>query len=364
MENLKQLEIIPEKSRAIVEEGLSAILKRRRLGGYNLDYIQIENFLSGGKTGAIVFAASFGLKEKSLEGKYYRVLKIALGNICRNEKAGADLNEKLQLDTFSNLTYSSEDDFLFENPKTGEKENYGVLLYQDIGIASENKLQNFYSALSEAMNNPNMGKAKRLCLNLSSQLQKEIFSGLKRSLYKLLKEEKVNLSEYYGDKFSRKVLEGITELQKIDSTIPDPKYLKSIFDETSIYHSVSYIHGDLHPENLLIWKLDDLSYRSKLIDFGEVIPKRMERFTPLFWDFSRLLGEVILNFIEDELNLSKPHDKNIDFLKSIDGSLNRLWFIFDSIFSGDFNKLENVDFKFQLLGNIYFNTLFSFLYES
>ena len=58
---IKNLNKIPSTERNLVERGLSNALRKKKLGGIPIDFIQIENFLSGGKTGAVVFVASYGL---------------------------------------------------------------------------------------------------------------------------------------------------------------------------------------------------------------------------------------------------------------------------------------------------------------
>ena len=54
MSKIKNIEKIPIEVRDIVEVGLGSALKKGTLGKMNIDFVQIENSLSGGKTGAVV----------------------------------------------------------------------------------------------------------------------------------------------------------------------------------------------------------------------------------------------------------------------------------------------------------------------
>ncbi|MCB1177321.1 MAG: hypothetical protein KDK36_07060, partial [Leptospiraceae bacterium] len=91
MVDIKYIEKIPEVVRELVREGLGSALKKGKFGRIEVDYFQIETFLSGGKTGAVVFLARFGkslavkkrAKKKAIksdsnqESTFIRVLKIA-----------------------------------------------------------------------------------------------------------------------------------------------------------------------------------------------------------------------------------------------------------------------------------------------
>ena len=136
---------------------------------------------------------------------------------------------------------------------------------------------------------------------------------------------------------------------------------------------MNFIHGDLNPENVLVWENERGFLNCKLIDFGEVIPKKRDNFTPLFWDFSRLLGEMILNFVEELLSESanssnsekKDKAANKDnSLKEIDHILNDFWTVVEAFFNNDTSKLENATTRIGFISRIYLPTLFDFINEA
>ncbi|MCB1176364.1 MAG: hypothetical protein KDK36_02185, partial [Leptospiraceae bacterium] len=165
---------------------------------------------------------------------------------------------------------------------------------------------------------------------------------------------------YYGKKISKSVEKGIEELKEIDSSLPDISFFREAFAFHGIYHQVAYIHGDLNPENVLVWENERRILICKLIDFGEVIPKKKENFTPLFWDFSRLLGEMILNFVE-ETTLSKNENNQLD---SIEKFKEDFWDIIESFFQNNTTKLEKADLGLGFIARIYLSNLFDFINEA
>jgi hypothetical protein len=60
MVNIQSIEKIPEEVRELTRVGLLSALKKGSLGKTKINFIQIENSLSGGKTGAVVFVARYG----------------------------------------------------------------------------------------------------------------------------------------------------------------------------------------------------------------------------------------------------------------------------------------------------------------
>ena len=113
----------------------------------------------------------------------------------------------------------------------------------------------------------------------------------------------------------------------------------------------------MNPENVLVWENERGFLSCKLIDFGEVMPKKNDNFTPLFWDFSRLLGEMILNFVE-EIGIGKSDDVSVNSI------LNDFWSVIEAFFKNDPSKLENADKKIGFISRIYLSTLFDFLNEA
>ncbi|MBP9888319.1 MAG: hypothetical protein KBF93_18620 [Leptospiraceae bacterium] len=151
MNLVKNIEKIPEEVRALVETGLNSALKKESLGNTVINFIQIENSLSGGKTGAAVFVARYGFdssldleKGKSIPASsFIRVLKIAPKEVCEAENEGYIKTRETLLDIFSQVEYHGSDEF--EHTKTEEgiqkKGSYGILLYQDVGTVAASDLK-------------------------------------------------------------------------------------------------------------------------------------------------------------------------------------------------------------------------------
>ena len=307
MSKIKNIEKIPEESREVVEVGLGAALKKKSLGKTKINFVQIENSLSGGKTGAAVFVARYGITDKTT---FVRVLKIAPKEICESENEGYVKTRETLLDIFSQVEYYSEDEF------PSGKDKYGILLYQDIGTVAASDLKGIAKYFTNKIlkaDNENKTESKedteKFSRELSLLMQKEVFLSLKKGLYGTVKRRDVNFSDNYGKKLiSDKVKQGLAELKEIDSSLPDYSTILEYFNINATYHEVNYVHGDLNPENVLVWENERGFLNCKLIDFCEVMPKKRDTFTPLFWDYSRLLGEMILNFVE-EIFVAASNDK-------------------------------------------------------
>lgn len=98
------------------------------------------------------------------------------------------------------------------------------------------------------------------------------------------------------------------------------------------------------------------------------MPKKRDNFTPLFWDFSRLLGEMILNFVEELLAEGSAI--------IVDQILNEFWSIVHSYFTGTYHEnqesgklgidahLASLRKKIRFITHIYLSTLFDFINEA
>ncbi len=381
MSQIKNIEKIPEEVRELTELGLGEALKKGSLGKMKINFIQIENSLSGGKTGAVVFVARYGVKDKTT---FVRVLKIAAKEICESENEGYVKTRETLLDIFSQVEYYTEDEFV------SDKNDYGILLYQDVGTVAASDLKGiakyFTNKILKADNEhkPEIKEeTEKFSRELSLLMQKEVFLGLKKGLYGNVKRKDVNLSDYYGKKLiSDKVKLGLAELKIIEPTLPDRATILEYFNINATYHEVNYVHGDLNPENVLVWENERGFLSCKLIDFGEVIPKKKDNFTPLFWDYSRLLGEMILNFVEEMMNQptdredarraslrdenGRPSDNSNPFSQKeqINQILNDFYLVVEAFFKNDPSKLENANPKIEYISRIYLSTLFDFINEA
>lgn len=361
----------------LVEAGLSHALKRGSLGQTKIDFIQIENALSGGKTGAAVFVARYGTEDSS----FIRVLKIAPKESCHSENEGYVKTRETLLDIFSQVEYFPQDEFEYivtgeENKPVTENEKhsstFGILLYQDVGTIAASDLKGIARYLLARILKMKLDseEAEKLARELSLLLQKEVFLSLKKGLYGSLQRKEVNLSEYYGDKISsEKVKLQLAAMKLLDNSIPDPETLVNIFNRKATYHQVNYIHGDLNNENVLVWENERGFLSCKVIDFGEVIPKKRDNFTPLFWDFCRLLGEMILNFVEETVlktNTEDESDKKTDdvYLEEINKILEEFWTVVEAFFQNDPSKLKAANSHIGFISRIYLSTLFDFINEA
>lgn len=117
----------------------------------------------------------------------------------------------------------------------------------------------------------------------------------------------------------------------------------------------------MNPENVLVWENERGFLSCKLIDFGEVIPKKKDNFTPLFWDFSRLLGEMILNFVEETMDsVGDGRDRPLQ----VDSILSEFWTVIQAFFQNDPSKLEKANPQIGFISWIYLSTLFDFINEA
>ncbi|MCB1178090.1 MAG: hypothetical protein KDK36_10965 [Leptospiraceae bacterium] len=368
MGSIVQIDKIPNNIRSLVKTGLGFALKKGILGQTPIDFVQIENSLSGGRTGAAVFVARYGIsdknnsdsKEESSGSTFIRVLKITLKDDCLSEKEGYVKTREILLDIFSEVEYYSQDEFTFQDKE------YGILLYQDVGAVATSDLKGVTDFLTKKiLKSNNSEEAEKFSRELSLLLQKEVFLGLKKGLYGRLQRKELNFLEFYGKKISLNVQDEIDKLKKIDRNLPNSSTIVDFFNFNSSYHQVNYIHGDLNPENILVWENERGFLNCKLIDFGEVVPKKKENFTPLFWDFSRLMGELILNFVEDTLLTSKDENKEIIVhIQEIDQFLIEFWSILEAFFQNDSSKLDNASSQIGFISRIYLSTLFDFINEA
>ncbi|MCB1180350.1 MAG: hypothetical protein KDK36_22410, partial [Leptospiraceae bacterium] len=221
MAEIINIEKVPSDSRDLVEKGLSVALKKKKLGKADINFIQIEKFLSGGKTGAVVFVARYGISEtspKSSKAKkkpvkkttkksakmgeeqqeptftFVRVLKIAPRTICLSENEGYVKTRETLLDIFSQVEYFPEDEFIHEDKSYDKPKKFGILLYQDVGaISAATDLSGIATFFTNKINKLSTKKddVKKFSLELSLLMQKEIFLGLKKGLYGNLQRKNV-----------------------------------------------------------------------------------------------------------------------------------------------------------------------------
>lgn len=345
------LDKLSDLTRNIVEIGFQKALEKGALGSTKIDSIQIENTLSGGRTNSVVFVAKYGILDDEIPLRV-RVIKVTSVENCLQEKNGYEITRNQFLDIFSQLEYFPEDDFEVSNKK------YGILLYQDVGTVSGTDLKSFSKYVShqilQAKGEELSTEIYKVADSISLLLQKEVFLNLKRGLYGRFSAREINLNQIYGAKIDRpEIKKAIEELKQLDPEIPHSDKYFQIFDHMTTYYKTAYIHGDLNPENVLLWEDARGVLVCKIIDFGEVYPKRQQKFTPLFWDFSRLMGEFVLDYMEQYNKLEL--DSQPVYL---------LWSAFDAYLKKDNEKIKSISPKIGFIARIYFNTLHDFLTET
>ncbi|MCP5513610.1 MAG: hypothetical protein H7A24_17105 [Leptospiraceae bacterium] len=370
---VQNLEKIPEPSRPMVQKALESCLQKGSLGGVPIDFLEIQTFLSGGKTGAVVLVAKYGtsglhkLKKKTLPKKskppiesvskgseFVRVLKVAKQEVCLLEQEGFLITQEKQFDLFSQVDYVPGDEFEWA------KERFGILLYQDVGTLSAGDLKGVAGFLTKQVFSGRK-ESERFGKELSLLLQKEVFYGLKKGMYGSVRKKELNFSDVYGKKLSDSVRKGYEEVRKFDPELPDFRELGSFFQHKGTHHQVSFIHGDLNPENLLVWETE-LGMKCKIIDFGEMIHKKQEGFTPLFWDFTRLLCEMILNYFEDMARNSDPSGK--ESTTYYQTHFEEFKKVLHQSFGLEGKMHSSVDSKIGLIANFYLSCFYDFLKEA
>lgn len=124
MANIQNIEKIPSELQDLVAAGLSSALERGKLGNTPIDFFQIENSLSGGKTGAAVLVARYGISGKGKTGStFIRVLKIAPKDVCQSENEGYEKTKETLLDIFSQVEYFPSDEFVYTETHHTDKDH-------------------------------------------------------------------------------------------------------------------------------------------------------------------------------------------------------------------------------------------------
>lgn len=195
MSSITNIEKIPEEIRSLVETGLLAALKKGSMGQAKINFVQIETSLSGGKTGAAVLVARYGIQVKKGKGRkeeagatFIRVLKIAPKEVCQSENEGYVKTKEKLLDIFSQVEYYPEDEFELRGgygTASAAETKYGILLYQDVGTVAASDLKGIAKYFTNKIKkiSANTIESEKFSRELSLLMQKEVFLGLKKGLY-------------------------------------------------------------------------------------------------------------------------------------------------------------------------------------
>ncbi len=267
-------------------------------GDWTLEVLKI---LSRGYTKSITFLARFGQPDST---RISRVFKVDyLDNSLKEAMTVLRLDKTISAKFFCRIQNDPLQDY-WEDHNSGER--YGIIEYEyagDMGgIETVDTLQNFI--FDNCKKNPSSYN-----VNFSLELNKifdDVIQGLKTKVYQRQVHYNQNGRELYHRKIKHFNLDFVSRHldqvpQDLKSLFPDsPELLfntinNSLNLQLDVHYTSPFIHGDLNPTNILVYGGYDRHYGT-LIDFLEMENKKIEGFTPYFWDFARLEGELILSF--------------------------------------------------------------------
>ena len=358
------IEKIPENKREFVKEILISFLRFGRIGSIPMYKLKIDQVFSEGKTDSIVFAGSF--ESNNLEG--YRVIKITDEQSFQSEMKGYKIIALTSHDLFATLEPIKEEDLISLD---GGKKKYGILLYQ--AITGNNIANETLSSFSKYIYN----KVLKEIVDTTSLydysdkigrlLIRNIFLTLEKYLYKNIEIKTGKANDFYGKKLESKeeeIIQSIHQLKSISNNLPEYNNVIKFLNRNHTYYSAEYIHGDLNTENILLW-YEEGQIKSKIIDFGEIQKKKEENFTPLFWDYSRLLGELVINFAEQysQENNSENLENHELSEKTIDSIWKAFHYFLTCEIKDSYRSDLNIDHKVMFIAHIYFKPLHFYLEE-
>ncbi len=260
---------------------------------------EVVKLLSRGFTKAITFLARFGEPGKE---RITRVFKLDYyDNILKEAKSAMTLDHTISAKFFCRLKNNPVE--IKWQDEIGEE--FGVIEYEYAGdMGAVETVDTLFSFIFDQYKNQD-SKISQIGEGISKILD-DVVQGLKTKVYKRTTHYNVNGFDVYKRKL------GHFQPDFINQYLANaPAYLKALFKgsgdslfntlhttlkmQLDIHYTSDYIHGDLNPTNILVYKGYDRAYGT-LIDFLEMEIKHKEDFTPYFWDFARLEGELTLAF--------------------------------------------------------------------
>lgn len=265
-------------------------------------HFEIEEDFSRIYSSAIVFLARYGEPGKK---RISRIFKISnYYDILQEAISVLKLNHYTSSKFFCRVKNKVYEDYLYSQNK-----ELGLIEYEYAGDMGESaSLTTIYLHLLSYYNN-----IASVRTQLNPETLKAVFddvtNGLKNHVYSFKSYSDINPRHY----FSRKIkhidsdfIQSIIDDSPDSLKIPLKKNSEGLFTQIqnalnikiiNLYISEE-IHGDLNPSNFLVYSGLDRPY-GILIDFYEMEEKIKENFTPLFWDFARLEGELTLFLLKE-----------------------------------------------------------------
>lgn len=305
------IELITDESfQPVVQTVLTRFLDNRaKIRSWDNRFLKINRVFTRGNTGSAVISVSYGCdRDGSSLDHVFRVLKIGEASLLLQERDGFDRFNNKGSAYFSRLVHNTEDIVEIGNTV------YTVLEYDDAQINSSAQslkelskyvIEYYYESKKGAGYDPNP-----IAENIGNVLYR-MFLDLKNKVYGAGPCDPDHCVENDGTEMP------LNEIlyRKLDRSINDEIYnalegetltgitrnecLAHILDSGPFYIA-NHIHGDMNPGNVLL--CIDVNGRDidtcRLIDYGEVISKKNEGFTFVFWDIARLTGEFVLDFVD------------------------------------------------------------------
>ena len=360
--NLYKLEVIENEE---VREGLiRPILNKfceNRMEKDNPFHLCIREVLGGGYTDSVVLSAEYGTDppDENSFNNCFRVLKIGKEDVLKKE---SDAFKKFNLRGslyFCELEELKEQDCLTLKIED-EPAKYGVLVYKDGKInssavslkgVSKYVMEHYSLADKESFDPRPAGE------NIEDILTK-VFNDLKSKVYGTKRYDRDNpVIDAYKDRVKKKIEEAFSEERYEKLNIGEltgktrEELLKTALNYENFYIA-NNIHGDLNPNNVLLClekNCMDIN-TAVIIDYGEVIKKKDEHFTFVFWDLGRLTGELLLDFI-DNIPKKMPEYERADFYEQTEPILKNLFSSEEAI---------NIEGIWAFLYHILFRILYAF----
>lgn len=270
----------------------------------------IEKVLSRGFTNAMTLLCR--VDYKSGRKPYRMVVKIDIKDNIEKESKGYQLLKNEGGNYFCSLKNNPEKDFFRYNDKNSF---YGIIEYGFVG--DQPPIENVESLVNYFLNQVTKGNISQDDGGRVSQILEQIILGLRNHLYGDIRQINQNPFKKKLNHLTSVFLEKIMESSFLNNLKfnfgfnekpVDANQLCKRLEHTlggiAVSHYAESIHGDLNPSNILVYH-NNGSSSGILIDFQEIyIKKEDEKFTPYFWDFARLEGELLLSALVDSESFS------------------------------------------------------------
>ncbi len=323
-----------EEQRKITTKILEKFCENRLKDASKDFYLHIRESFSTGYTGSIVLSVEYGYNkpnEDSIDNTY-RVLKLGKKELLQIEYDGYINFDKKGSDFFCSVEKIDVNDD-YEINQNSNHITYSILVYKDVKInssaisikaISRYIIDHFFNAKIESYDPRPIGENLRDVLN-------KLFTELKKKIYDAAIENNISYRDILKNKIKSSLTEEMFDKLNIEKYINMPrKQFIDLITNLNEFYIANYIHGDMNPNNVLLCiDKNGLDINTViLIDYGEVINKKNENFTFVFWDIGRLIGGIIQEFI-------------IYLKKTTSFTWEEIYDNIDKILSKIFNKMSN-----------------------